>query len=389
MMNTTTQNTTTQDTTKQDTTKKGISTAKALLLGDLHSIVHCLIRAKDLNHIRLTEYSAQDKGSAGIRHNEGESGRGKGQHVGQEFSHKILSFSHNALGYLVRINVGMVDKTSRKGDKYGVRSFILYDGHDEKRDNRTFQYCINFGQWQTYDWTGKRSFPQLPDNPAAVKAIERSVIKNHIRGLCIEALANKTKSMKQNKPAKAGCETPAKVYNRDGATLRLSYEACGKIQSKKLIDLETGEGVPNVKRDVPRALLLPPMEAFQIESHYPNWCGEITRGKLKGQIGLVTDYELLPLYVQELDRLRSEYVILAKAIRPFELGLIDDAMRLNEDHVSIGSTVFEVVQNMDSESDPDPRAEEMIEKGLWKRVDVERNGKGKWTLTEVKKSVKA
>lgn len=352
---------------------------------DNYSVLMDLIMDGKLNHIKITgKYSAQDKGSAGIRADANESGRGQGDHVGQDVFLKLVSYSFNPLGLKVRMNITFVDKSSRKGlletqtdlseRGFGTRQFILYDGLDSKRNVKTLEFCQNFKTWKDLDLSVQDPFPALPTDPEELREIERLFLENFAIGNILFPLKKKVASMKGSKKAKEGCKSD------DGSTL--SYTPGNKKMTTKLVDAETGKGIPWVDRNAPRILLLPPNQPIKIEETYPDWCGIQTRGALKGEMGLNTDYSLLPLYVIELDRLTKQYEKNAKVVRPYELGLIDRALKGKMERVVLGDTILEVVHNDSTEKDPDPRAKEMLESGAWKNVEIETTGKGKWTLTE-------
>ncbi len=334
------------------------------------------------NHVRLPEYKAEDKGNAERRFLAGESGRGKGQHVGQEVSSKVIGLAYNKKGGRLNLFLTLMDKTSKESfrtsgeapvsdRKFSWRSLIIADLIDGQRVE-TIEVSDNFKTWKPVDLTDIQPvFPILPVEGEAEfcgKHLALSFV-----GYYIEKVKTAIDACKKIKDAKKG------VTATNGSRV-IYLPPSGNTE--RLRDLN-GESVAWDTKKVNRGRLTTQTVFDASFADDAVKMGleteEIKRGKFKGGLRLAVRLELLPDYMTLQKDLKEQYETINAQIRPFELGLIEQALANDETTIELDKTVFEVDVTEGTESVYPVKAQTMIDSGKWKLVTVN-NDRGSWDL---------
>jgi hypothetical protein len=365
--------------------------AKAIQADSVFKLAQQIAQSETLNMIRFPGgYEAENPGAAFTAKALGESGRGKGQGVGDNVSQKLTGLSYSEKGPKGTVFLTIRDKTHRQdakqgnGAEVGTRAFefatrTLVDITDKSRRLDYIEVCDNFGKWRRISLAHLPAFPALPvtsEEDFATELVSILGLGRKIEKLNAKITGIKSKARKQNlETVTASDGTVAKYNPSTGETFAIVEKA-------------TGEKVSGVPRSVKnRVRLYVDLSNTDSDYFHAEWIQN--GGRYDGN--LKSDLEMLPIYMAELEDNRAEYVSRYAMIRPYEARFIEDHLFENgepmEEFLTIGGTVFEIQINEDTEYDRPSDEAEKIKSGEYEERSFPAT-RGSWEVVRVKKEVK-
>jgi hypothetical protein len=365
---------------------------KAIQTDSVFELALQIAQSETLNMIRFPGgYEAENAGAAFTAKALGESGRGKGQGVGNNVSGKLTGLSYNDGGPKGTVFLTIMDKTHRQDSKQGngsdagMRKFefatrTLVDITDKSRRLEYVEVCDNFGKWRRISLAHLPAFPSLP--VSSEEDFSTELISILGLGRKIEKLNSKITGIK----SKARKKNLEKVTASDGTVAQYNAPTG---ESFAIVDVATGEKVPGVPRQVKNRVRLYVDLSNSDADYFPaEWIQ--VGGKYDGN--LKSDLEMLPVYMAELEDNREEYVSRYAQIRPFEARFIEDHLFENgepmEEFLTIGGKVFEMQINEDTEYDRPSDEAEKIKNGEYEQRSFQ-SSRGSWEVIRIKEEVTA
>ncbi len=350
---------------------------------DRFSVIRGISQDSEINLIRFPgEYVAEQAGEAFAREALGESGRGAGAGVGHAIyaSGKVTGASYGDAGPKATIFLTLLDKTHRQDAKRGGfadandRAFefatrTIADLTAPERNLPYLEICRNFQTWEKINLAGLPLFPALVGS-AEDFSVELVALQK--LGQRIKKLASKVSYIKDKKLAKGRYESHG-----------FSVEYIPPTGMTTTIVDANGEKVKNVPRietnHIQLRVALPELpKMMDVAELLPEYLGKL----IVGEINLAV---ILPVAMKGLEVMRGEYELRYAAIRPYELGIIEQAWG-KETTVTIGGVAFEIIQTDVKDSDKPADIGAKIKTGEYREI-IAPADRGKWNLTEVPASV--
>lgn len=356
-------------------TARAASEAKSI-----YELVSILTTSNSINLVRFPGgYEAESPNNALFNKARGKSGKGKGKGVGNNLSRKITGLSFHELGGKGTVLLTILDKSHGKekgvGFEYATRT--VADMVDTARTLEYLEVCDNFGKWNKISLAGLPVFPEFNGDNEEEKVLADNLVTLLLMGQKIHRLGDKVQAIKSK-------VRKAKQDEVENGELTAKYYA-PKGSSTVIVDKD-GNPVKRISRSTVNRVRLWKDVANMGDSELfkAEWLQE--KGRYEGT--LKTDAEMLPLYMEELEKLRAEYVELNYMVRPLELGLIERNM--SEDFVLIAGLYFEIQHSVDKEYDLPVNTPEKLKTGEYSEKKVP-SKKGWWELIkeEVKEEVTA
>ena len=350
------------------------------------------------NMVRAANYSSEDKSGAGIRHELGESGRGKGQHVGSKILNRTMGLAWNAKGCRATGLLSIVDKTNRDNDRFSYRSLIVFDTLNPERDLNTIEVCDNFGPWRTITLKGLPHWPTLPANLHENFVLE--FVECLVTGATIDIFVKKIDYMK-----KIAKKTESKSVKASDGSIYAYVPPTGTVE--RIVNVSDSSSIKrSVQREIKLARLSVQHPSPRLAMLYPKWVEWIkpvtvksgkNAGNTKAGTGMdalkTSDLTLLPLYVAELARLKAEYEIRYAEVRPYEMGFIEQAREGNSkigysfpNFIEIDNYAIEIEINSTTRSEFHAYVAKKLASGEYEKRNEE-NTRGSWELTPAPKKV--
>jgi len=333
----------------------------------VYEIIQEFAKNPKMNLVRFPDqYIAEDENSAIARKALKESGRGKGKGVGHFLIRKNMGTSHNSKGMRGTLLLGILDMTSRKedGKGYDWRTRILGDLFNPQNKIKSLEVCDNFKKFETINLENMPLFPETEDK----ESLAQRMLSLLSIGKVISLLENKITSLKRK------INKDDVITNGDKELSYLPPKPVWKVIN------ENGEPVSYVKHEYNR-IKLNTMVTINLDSVNLNPC-LLDGDKLSNEVSL------LPIYIDEFNRVKRVYECINKETMPYVLGEIERTF--NAENASqffkIGSVLFEVEINKDADYGLPQETAQMILEGKWKKELVE-GTRGRWILKTLERAV--